>query len=106
MAWNFPIYRRVIAWAGPTAAAWRERHRHPANFGLHLVGIALVFLSLPLLLVLPWPWCLGLFAGGYLLQWAGHLVEGNDVGELIPLKRALGLRVVAVAPGPPPSPQP
>jgi len=25
-------------------------------------------------------------------------VEGNDVGELIPLKRALGLPVVSVAP--------
>ena len=37
-------------------------------------------------------------AGGYFLQWVGHRVEGNDVGELIPVKRLLGLPVVPIAP--------
>ena len=100
MAWNFPIARRLLAFAGTAGAAWRTRHRHPLNYALHLVGIPLAFLSLPLLLVLPWEWCLGLFAGGYFLQWLGHLVEGNDIGELMPLKRAFGLPVVAVVPRP------
>jgi hypothetical protein len=44
----------------------------------------------------------GALAVGYLLQWIGHRIEGNDVGELIPLKRLLGLPVVAIAPRPPP----
>ena len=35
---------------------------------------------------------------GLLLQWIGHRVEGNDVGEFIPVKRLLGLPVVAIAP--------
>ncbi len=102
MAWNFPIARRTLTWAGTTASAWRRRHRHPVNYWLHLVGIPMAFLAIPLLFVLPWQWCLGLFAGGYFLQWIGHRVEGNDVGELIPVKRALGLRVVAVVPRPAP----
>lgn len=102
MPWNFPIARRLLAFADRAGSAWRTRHRHPVNYWLHLVGIPTVFLSVPLLLLLPWTWCLGLFVGGYFLQWLGHQVEGNDVGELIPLKRALGLRVVAVAPRPAP----
>jgi hypothetical protein len=40
----------------------------------------------------------GLIVLGYLLQWIGHRVEGNDVGELIPIKKLLGLPVVAIAP--------
>ena len=106
MAWNFPIAQRVLAWAGVTGSAWRTRHRHPVNYWLHLAGIPMAFLAVPLLFVLPWPWCLGLFAGGYLLQWSGHQVEGNDVGELIPVKRALGLRVVTVVTRPAPSARP
>ena len=101
--WTFPLARRLLTFAQRAGAAWRRRHRHPVNYGLHLVGIPLAFLSLPLLLVLPWTWCLGLFVSGYLLQWVGHLIEGNDVGELIPLKRAMGLKVVAVAPRPTPA---
>lgn len=98
--WNFPIARRLLAFAGWAGSAWRARHRHPLNYALHLVGIPLAFLSLPLFLVLPWQWCLGMFVGGYAFQAAGHWIEGNDVGELIPLKRALGLPVVAVVPRP------
>lgn len=43
-------------------------------------------------------WAAGLFVGGYLLQWLGHKVEGNDVGELIPIKKLLGLPVVEFGP--------
>lgn len=101
--WRFPIARRLIAFAGVAGPVWRTRHRHPVNYGLHLVGIPLVFLAVPLLLVVPWEWCVGMVAVGYFLQWVGHRVEGNDVGELIPLKRMLGLSVVAVVPRPTPA---
>lgn len=106
LRWNFPIARRLLAFADRAGSEWRTRHRHPVNYALHLVGIPAAFLSVPLLLVLPWTWCLGLFVGGYALQVVGHWVEGNDVGELIPLKRALGLPVVAVAPRPAPAAPP
>ena len=37
---------------------------------------------------------LALFVGGYLLQFAGHLLEGTDPGEIIYFKRKLGLSYV------------
>ncbi len=48
-------------------------------------------------------WCLwwrplGLVALSYLLQWIGHHVEGNDMGEVILVRRWLGKPYVAVAP--------
>ena len=49
------------------------------------------FLSLPISMGL-------MFVLGYLLQWIGHRIEGNDVGEFIPIKKLLGLPVVAIAP--------
>ena len=38
-----------------------------------------------------------LVAVGYLLQWMGHRVEGNDMGEMILVKKALGRDYVAVS---------
>jgi hypothetical protein len=35
---------------------------------------------------------------GYLLQWIGHLAEGNDLGEWAAIKRLLGLPYVGIAP--------
>jgi hypothetical protein len=40
----------------------------------------------------------GAIVAGYFLQWVGHRVEGNDVGEWAAIKRLLGLPYVAVAP--------
>lgn len=40
----------------------------------------------------------GLFVVSYALQWVGHLIEGNDMGELILIKKQLGKPYVAVAP--------
>jgi hypothetical protein len=99
---RFPIARAAWRFAKRAVANWRDRHRHPFNFWIHLVGIPLTLIGLGLLFVLPWEYGVGLFVLGYVLQWVGHRVEGNDVGELIPIKRALGLPVVAVAPRPVP----
>ena len=40
---------------------------------------------------------LALFVGGYLIQFAGHLIEGTDPGEIIYFKRKLGLPYVGVS---------
>ena len=37
---------------------------------------------------------LALFVGGYVLQFAGHVLEGTDPGEIIYFKRKLGLPYV------------
>ncbi|MCS7271481.1 MAG: DUF962 domain-containing protein, partial [Gemmataceae bacterium] len=96
MPYRFPIARRLWRWSRNAAHNWRLRHQHPTNFALHLVGIPLAFTGLVLLALVPWPYGLTAVGVGYLLQWLGHRIEGNDVGELIPLKRLLGWPVVAI----------
>jgi hypothetical protein len=80
---------------------WRERHQHPFNFWIHMVGIPLAVAGVVLFLVLPWSmwyWALAAFVAGYILQWIGHRVEGNDLGEWAAIKRLLGLPYVGIAP--------
>ena len=78
---------------------WRLRHQLPFNFYIHLIGIPLALLVAPVLLFfLPWYWAVGAFVLGYLLQWFGHLAEGNDLGEWAAVKRLLGLPYVGIAP--------
>ncbi|MGE3807999.1 MAG: DUF962 domain-containing protein [Gemmataceae bacterium] len=77
---------------------WRKRHRHPFNFWIHLIGIPLAVAGVGLLCFGEWRWGLAGFVLGYFLQWLGHLVEGNDVGEWAGIKRLLGLPYVGIAP--------
>lgn len=105
--YSFPIARRLLRFASRARGNWLSRHRNGFNFAIHMVGIPLSLIVAPVLWFLaPWAWGLAAFLGGYLLQWIGHRVEGNDVGEFIPIKRLLGLPVVAIAPPfqPPASP--
>ena len=94
---SFPIARRVWRFARTALANWRERHQNAFNFWIHLIGIPLTLAGIGLLFFFDWYWGAGAFVLGYVLQWVGHRVEGNDVGELIPIKRALGLPTIAVA---------
>lgn len=93
-----PIRRALRRWRDH----WLQRHRHPFNFWIHMIGIPVALLGTPLLLaLLPWDqwyWGATAFVGGYLLQWLGHLVEGNDLGEWAGIKRLLGLPYVAISP--------
>ena len=80
---------------------WIERHRNRVSFLLHIIGIPPTILgvllfsiyvglfSRPVFLV-----ALALFVGGYLLQFAGHALEGTDPGEIIYFKRKLGMPYV------------
>jgi hypothetical protein len=80
---------------------WLERHQHPFNRGIHLLGIPLALLGVVLFFTLSWDewyWGVLAFVAGYLLQWIGHLVEGNDLGEWAGIKRLLGLPYVAISP--------
>lgn len=77
---------------------WRQRHRHPFNFYIHLIGIPMAVFGVGLLCFAEWQWGLICFVLGYVLQWVGHLVEGNDVGEWAGIKRMLGLPYVGIAP--------
>ena len=84
---------------------WLERHQHPLSRGLHYVGIPLTIAALVLagVQLYHWWWHLWwrpavLLAAGYLLQYVGHLIEGNDMGEVILVKKLLGRPYQAVSP--------
>ena len=68
-----------------------ERHQVRANQLLHLVGVPLTFVvSIILLTFDEAAWAAVAFAGGYVLQFIGHAIEGNDAGETILIKKLLG----------------
>lgn len=82
-----------------------ERHQHPACRILHIVGVPMIPLALLLAAwqLAQWRWDLwwrpvGLLVLSYLLQWVGHRIEGNDLGEAVLLKKLLGRPYTAVAP--------
>lgn len=90
--------RPVLRFLRRRLQGWRLRHQLPFNFAIHLIGIPLALSGIVLLFFLPWYWGVGAFVTGYLLQWIGHLAEGNDVGEWAAIKRMLGLPYVGIAP--------
>ncbi len=85
--------------------SWFDRHRHPVSLALHLIGIPLTIAAVAVggVQAVQGHWSLwwrpvALLVGGYLLQWIGHRVEGNDMGEVILVKRWLGRPYTAVSP--------
>ena len=97
MGYRFPIARKLMALAGRARRNWLERHQNAFNFWIHLIGIPVAMAGV-LLLFVDGRWGVAALVFGYLLQWIGHRVEGNDVGEFIPVKKMLGLPYVAIAP--------
>ena len=77
-----------------------QRHTHPLNQLLHLVGVPLTFVVTIVLINqgTPW-WAVASFVGGYLLQFVGHAIEGNDAGEVVLVKKWLGRPFREFAPG-------
>jgi hypothetical protein len=69
------------------------RHRNRWNQLLHLAGVPLTFVVPVVLLVaeLEWFWAIGCFFAGYGLQFAGHAIEGNDAGEVVFVRKMLGM---------------
>jgi uncharacterized membrane protein YGL010W len=78
---------------------YKAKHQHPLNKLSHSVGIPLIVVAVPLFF-LSWRWALGLFIAGWVLQFVGHAIEGNQpaffsnplyllVGPLWLLRRAI-----------------
>ncbi len=61
----------------------------PTILGFLFIPIYLCLFSIPIFLL-----ALALFIGGYVLQFAGHVLERTDPGEIIYFKRKLGLPFV------------
>lgn len=56
---------------------YKSKHRHPLNRLSHSIGIPLIVLSVPLFFF-NWRWALALFVAGWVLQFIGHAIEGNQ----------------------------
>lgn len=84
---------------------WRLRHQNPLSFALHMIGIPLTIIAVILAIVqlIDSRWDLWwrptvLLVAGYVLQWVGHCIEGNTMGEIIVINRLLGRPYTAIAP--------
>lgn len=100
-----PSHRRYHVVVASWIHNWLERHQHPASRVLHALGIPLLPIAGALVVVQViqdrwdlWWRPVGLFVTSYLLQWIGHRIEGNDLGEISHIKKLLGKPYVAVAP--------
>src|ERR1700752_406074 len=58
-------------------AIYKAKHQHPLNRLSHSIGIPMIVVSLPLFLF-NWRWALLLFTVGWILQFVGHAIEGNQ----------------------------
>lgn len=56
---------------------YKAKHKHPLNRLTHSIGIPLIVLSLPLFFF-NWRAALALFIIGWILQFVGHWIEGNQ----------------------------
>ncbi len=56
---------------------YKAKHQHRLNKLAHSIGISMIVVSLPLFLF-EWRWALGLFVVGWILQFIGHAIEGNQ----------------------------
>lgn len=82
-----------------------QRHQHPVSLTLHIIGVPMTVAGGILAVVqliggrADWLWLAGLlFIGGYFLQWVGHCIEGNDMGEVVLVKKWLGRPYTAISP--------
>jgi uncharacterized membrane protein YGL010W len=58
-------------------ANYRAKHQHPLNRLSHSIGIPMIVISLPLVFF-TLRWALALFVLGWILQFVGHAIEGNQ----------------------------
>ena len=80
---------------------YKAGHQHPLNRLSHSIGIPMIVVSLPLFFF-SWRLALLLFITGWILQFVGHAIEGNQpaffknpvyllVGPLWLLRRAVSV---------------
>ncbi len=56
---------------------YRAKHRHRLNKLCHTIGIPMIVVSLPPFFF-NWRWALALFIIGWIFQFVGHAIEGNQ----------------------------
>jgi len=56
---------------------YKSKHQHPLNKLCHTIGIPMITIAWPLFFF-KWRWALALFVIGWMLQFIGHAIEGNQ----------------------------
>lgn len=56
---------------------YKSKHRHRLNRLAHSIGIPMIVLALPMFFF-SWRWALVLFIVGWIFQFVGHVIEGNQ----------------------------
>ncbi len=81
------LLRRVCLNTKAFVVDYCARHAHPVNASLHIVGVPMVAVGLIKLIAGRSALGCSLFIGGYVLQYFGHRAQGNEVGEVMLLKK-------------------
>ena len=63
-----------------------QRHAHPVNAVLHIIGVPAVFTGIFFLFTGRAALGASLITGGYWFQYLGHQAQGNEVGEVTLVK--------------------
>jgi uncharacterized membrane protein YGL010W len=56
---------------------YKSKHQHPLNRLTHSIGIPMIVIAVPLFFF-NWRWALSIFVVGWILQFLGHAIEGNQ----------------------------
>jgi hypothetical protein len=68
-----------------------QRHAHPANAILHLIGVPVVLYGAYCLFQEQLAAAIAFIALGYYFQYIGHRAQGNEVGEVTLIKKCIRL---------------
>jgi hypothetical protein len=70
-----------------------QRHAHPVNALLHLIGIPIVCYGLYCWFENQLAAAFAFIALGYFFQYLGHRAQGNEVGEVTLIKKCLRITI-------------
>jgi hypothetical protein len=80
------VLKRVATNTKAFIIDYGQRHAHPVNAVLHIVGVPLHFLGIVKIVAGKRNTGITLLAVGYTLQYLGHEAQGNELGEVILIK--------------------
>ena len=66
---------------------WLERHKHPIDIILHIIGIPMTFIAGMIVIKGYILYGILCFILGYVLQYIGHIIEGSEMGELMIIQK-------------------
>jgi hypothetical protein len=81
-----PVIRHITVNTKAFIIDYGQRHAHPVNAVLHVIGVPLVFLGIAKMVAGKGTRGTTLVVAGYTLQYLGHRAQGSEVGEVVLIK--------------------